>query len=90
MHDMKQMPTAAPGFPSRNEVVADYARLTGTDVSDFPVFRVLAMYKLAVVLLQLHALWRRGAAKGDDYADLDRIAAGLLDFTHNVARARAG
>ena len=88
MHDLKQMPTAAPGFPARNEVVADYARLTGTDVSDFQVFRVLAMYKLAVVLLQLHALWQRGAAKGDDYASLDKVALGLLQFTHDVARGR--
>ena len=89
MHDMKQMPTAAPGFQTRNEVVAAYARLTGTAVSDFQVFRVLALYKLAVVLLQLHALWRRGAAKGDDYASMDRVAAGLLQFTHDVAQRRA-
>lgn len=89
MADMKQLPTAAPGFPTRNEVVAIYARLTGADVSDYPVFRVLAMFKLAVVLLQLHALWRRGAAKGGDYADLARIAADLLTFTHDVAQGRA-
>ena len=89
MHDLKQMPTAAPGFQTRTEIVADYARLTSTDVSDFQVFRVLAMYKLAVVLLQLHALWQRGAAKGDDYARLDRIALGLLQLTHDVAQGRA-
>ncbi len=34
------------------------------DVSDWPVLRVLAMLKLAVVLLQLFALYQRGAAKG--------------------------
>jgi aminoglycoside phosphotransferase (APT) family kinase protein len=84
MHDMKQLPTAAPGFPTRNEVVAHYARLTGRDVSDFPVLRVLAMFKLAVVLLQLHALWKRGSAKGDDYADMDRIATELLVFAKDA------
>ncbi len=88
MHDMKQLPTAAPGFPTRNEVVADYARLTGRDVSDFPVLRVLAMFKLAVVLLQLHALWKRGSAKGDDYADMDRIATELLVFAKDAAAGR--
>ena len=86
MHDMKQLPTAAPGFPTRNEVVAAYAKLTGTDVSDYPVFRVLAMFKLAVVLLQLDALWRRGAAKGADYATLARVAGELLEMTHDVAK----
>jgi aminoglycoside phosphotransferase (APT) family kinase protein len=80
MHDMKQLPTAAPGFPTRNEVVAHYARLTGRDVSDLPVLRGLATFKLAVVLLQLHALWKRGAVKGDDYAPLDRIATELMEI----------
>jgi len=89
MHDLKQLPTAAPGFPKRDEVVAAYARLTGRDVSDFPVLRVLAMFKLAVVLLQLHALWKRGAAKGDDYAGFDRIASELLVFARDVATGRA-
>ena len=29
------------------------------------------------------------ASKGDDYAKLDKIAAGLLAFTHDVAHGRA-
>jgi aminoglycoside phosphotransferase (APT) family kinase protein len=89
MHDMKQLPTAAPGFPTRNEVVDRYARLTGRDVSDYPALRVVAMLKLAVVLLQLHALWQRGAAKGDDYAGLARIATELLLFAKDAAEGRA-
>ena len=89
MHEMKQLPTAAPGFQTRDQIVAAYARLTGTDVSDFPTLRVLAMVKLSVVLLQLHALWKRGAAKGGDYATLDLVAAELLQFTHDVAQGRA-
>ena len=88
MHDMKQLPTAAPGFPTRNEVVDHYGRLTGRDVSDFPVLRGVAMFKLAVVLLQLHALWKRGAAKGDDYAGMARIAEELLEFARDVAAGR--
>jgi aminoglycoside phosphotransferase (APT) family kinase protein len=89
MLNLRQMPTTAPGFPTRNEVVADYARLTGADVSDYPVLRVLATLKLAVVLLQLHALWQRGSARGADYADLARIAGDLLLFTRDVAQGRA-
>lgn len=89
MADLKQMPTAAPGFPTRNEIVAFYAKATGVDVSDYPVLRVLAMYKLAIVLLQLDALYRRGAAKGADYARLADVAFELLEFTRDVAQARA-
>lgn len=89
MHDMRQLPTAAPGFPTRSEVVATYGQLTGRDVSDFPALRVLAMFKLAVVLLQLYALWDRGAAKGDDYKPMQRIATELLAFAKDVAEGRA-
>jgi aminoglycoside phosphotransferase (APT) family kinase protein len=89
MHALRQMPTAAPGFASRREVVEMYARQTGVDVSDFPVLRVLAMLKLAVVLLQLFALYQRGAAKGADYAELDRVATELLAYATDVAHGRA-
>jgi aminoglycoside phosphotransferase (APT) family kinase protein len=88
MFDLKQMPTAALGFPTRSEVVELYAKAMGVDVSDYPVLRVLAMYKLAVVLLQLDALYRRGAAKGADYAHLAGVAYELLEFTREVARGR--
>lgn len=88
MHDMKQLPTAVAGFPSRRDVIESYARLTSADISDYPVFRVLAMYKLAVVLLQLHALWQRGAAKGADYQSLAKVAGELLEMTHDVAQGR--
>lgn len=86
MHELQQLPTAAPGFPTREEVVSAYARTTGVDVSDYPVLRALAIFKLAVVLLQLNALWRRGAAKGDDYAALDVVARDLLLFARDGAR----
>jgi aminoglycoside phosphotransferase (APT) family kinase protein len=89
LHALRQMPTAAPGFASRREVVAAYARETGVDVSDFPVLRVLAMLKLAVVLLQLFALYQRGAAKGSDYADLDQVATELTAYAIDVANGRA-
>jgi aminoglycoside phosphotransferase (APT) family kinase protein len=89
MHALRQMPTTAPGFARRQEVVATYAREMGIDVSDWPVLRVLAMLKLAVVLLQLFALYQRGAAKGADYAELDQVATELLAYATDVARGRA-
>jgi aminoglycoside phosphotransferase (APT) family kinase protein len=89
MHALRQMPTAAPGFASRQEIVAAYAGAMDVDVSDWPVLRVLAMLKLAVVLLQLFALYQRGAAKGSDYAGLDQVATELLAYATDVAHARA-
>jgi aminoglycoside phosphotransferase (APT) family kinase protein len=89
MHALRQMPTKAPGFATRREVVTNYAREMNIDVSDWPVLRVLAKLKLAVVLLQLFALYQRGAAKGDDYADLDQVATELLAYATDVAHGRA-
>jgi aminoglycoside phosphotransferase (APT) family kinase protein len=89
MHALRQMPTAAPGFASRREVIEAYAREMGVDVSDWPQLRVLAMLKLAVVLLQLFALYQRGAAKGADYAELDRVATELLAYATDIAHGRA-
>ena len=89
MHALRQMPTTAPGFVTRREVVATYARAMDVDVSDWSALRVLAMLKLAVVLLQLFALYQRGAAKGTDYAELDQVATELLAYATDVAHGRA-
>ena len=53
MHDMEQMPADEGGFWPREQAVASYAALSGRDVSDFLFHRVLAMYKLGVIFLQL-------------------------------------
>ena len=54
MHDMTQMP-ADRGRPvsAPQQAVAEYARLTGRDVSNILFHRVLTMYKLSVIFLQL-------------------------------------
>jgi aminoglycoside phosphotransferase (APT) family kinase protein len=82
------MPTALPGFPTRDEVVMRYARLTGHDVCDYPVFRVLALLKLGVVFLQLHQRWQSGAVGDERYADFRRLGAELLEYTHTNMRGQ--
>jgi aminoglycoside phosphotransferase (APT) family kinase protein len=44
-----QAVTAVPGFPTRAELVAEYARRSGRDVDHVDFYRVLALYKLAVI-----------------------------------------
>jgi aminoglycoside phosphotransferase (APT) family kinase protein len=89
MHDMAQMPSVEAGLCSRAEAVATYARLTGRDVSDFVFHRVLAMYKLSVIFLQLGMRWRSGATTDARYAPLTAIGTGILEFTHEIAQGRA-
>jgi aminoglycoside phosphotransferase (APT) family kinase protein len=89
MHDMEQMPAVEACLSSRQEAVAAYARLSGRDMSDFLFHRVLAMYKLAVIFLQLGLRYRTGATQEPRYAPLAGIGTGVLQFTHEIAQGRA-
>ena len=50
--------------------MATYAALSGRDMSDFLFHRVLAMYKLGVIFLQLGYRYRSGATTEPRYAGL--------------------
>lgn len=85
MRVLAQMPTAEPGFPSRDEVLHTYASRTGVDLSDFRFYRVLAMFKLTVVFMQLHARYLRGEVTDEKYGGFGALAAGLLDCTEALS-----
>ena len=88
MQRLAQMPTNAPGFPTRDEIAERYGDLTGIDMTDLPALRVLAIYKLAVVFLQLHALYGVGPTANPKYANFDTLGEDLLLFTRDVADGR--
>ena len=89
MHDMQQMPADEACLWPRQQAVAEYARITGRDVSDFLFHRVLAMYKLSVIFLQLGLRYRTGVTTDPRYAPLSAIGTGILEFTHEIAQGRA-
>ncbi|HEX7648444.1 MAG TPA: phosphotransferase family protein [Noviherbaspirillum sp.] len=86
MHTLRQMPTAQRGFPTREEAAMTYAKAMGRDLSDFRFYRVLAMFKLAVIFHQLHARYKQGATQDPRYAAFGELADGILEFTHTVAK----
>jgi len=88
MHQLRQMPSAAPGFPSRAEVLEAYARRSGIDIGDFRFYRVLSVFRLAIVFRQLVNLYRRGARTSPEFAGFGDVAAGLLDFAEAIADGR--
>ncbi|RYZ11155.1 MAG: phosphotransferase family protein [Comamonadaceae bacterium] len=85
MQALGQMPSAEPGFPSRDDVLQAYAARTGADLSGFRFHRVLAMFKLAVVFMQLHARYLRGEVSDPRFPRLGTLAAGLLECTEALA-----
>jgi len=88
LHDMAQMPADEGGFLPREQAVATYAALSGRDMSDFLFHRVLAMYKLGVIFLQLGYRWRSGATAEPRYAGLTSIGTGITEFAHEIAQGR--
>lgn len=89
MHEMAQMPADQPGFLTRRQAVETYATLSRRDMAPFLFHRVLAMYKLAVIFLQLGYRYRSGATTEPRYASLSAIGTGILEFTHEIAQGRA-
>ena len=89
LHDMAQMPAVEAGLIPRQQALASYAALSGRDVSDFLFHRVLAMYKLGVIFLQLGYRYRSGATTEPRYAGLTAIGTGILEFAHEIAQGRA-
>ncbi len=89
MQALRQMPTAGHGFPRRAEIVKMYAARTGRDVSDFAFHRVLAIFKLSVVFMQIHAQYRRGTSTDERFARFGEITDGLMEFALDVAMGRA-
>jgi aminoglycoside phosphotransferase (APT) family kinase protein len=89
LHDMEQMPADEGGFYPRQQAVETYAALSGRDVSDFLFHRVLAMYKLGVIFLQLGYRYRSGATTEPRYAGLTAIGTGIVEFAHEIAQGRA-
>jgi aminoglycoside phosphotransferase (APT) family kinase protein len=59
--------TAESGFPSRERLVATYARLTAFDVSDVPWYRAFAYFKLAVICQGIAARAAGGAMLGSGF-----------------------
>ncbi|MFQ5773346.1 MAG: phosphotransferase family protein [Kiloniellaceae bacterium] len=73
------MPTWREGFPSRAEAIERYARGTGFDLREIHWYHVFGVFKIAVVLQQIHIRFLRGQTEDRRFAVFgDRVAA-LID-----------
>lgn len=67
-------PTAVPGFPSRDDLIARYAAATGADLSELAYYRTYNSFKTACILIGVYARYRAGQ-KSTEGVDLDVLFA---------------
>jgi aminoglycoside phosphotransferase (APT) family kinase protein len=59
--------TRHPGFLSRDEIVAEYARRTGRNVDHIDYYQVLALYKLTIISAGIWARYLKGETVGEGF-----------------------
>jgi len=85
-------PTAAPGFPSRAELLERYAELTGRDVSQVDYYRAFQYWRLAAIVEGVLARYLKGVmGKAADTAafraQVDQLANSALEMVRRWDRS---
>jgi len=86
--DLKEvMPTvtSTPGFMTRKEFMGRYAQRSGRDLSEMHWYMVFGYFKLAVILQQIYARWRKGQTRDERFANFDRRVRSVIVHANNLA-----
>ncbi len=76
--------TAAPGFLSRQEMVARYAERTGRDVSGFDWYEAFAAFKAAVIEEGIYARYLKGETVGEGFDHFGRSARKTIELALDI------
>jgi aminoglycoside phosphotransferase (APT) family kinase protein len=71
------VPTAAPGFLSREEFISRYSERTCRNTGSALFYYAYGLFKLAVILQQIYFRWRQGLTHDERFAGLGRMVAAL-------------
>jgi aminoglycoside phosphotransferase (APT) family kinase protein len=82
---LAQAPTTLPGFYTRAELVHRYATRSGRDVEAIPFYETFALWKTAIVVMQLFVLYKNGQLKDERLAVFDQRVVALAEAAHEVA-----
>jgi aminoglycoside phosphotransferase (APT) family kinase protein len=82
------MASAAPGYPAVPEVIAQYAKCSGRDLSDLGFYIALASFKAAVILEGIHYRYVHGQTVGEGFQEIGAmveplVASGLAAIREN-------
>jgi aminoglycoside phosphotransferase (APT) family kinase protein len=77
--------TSTPGFMSRGEFMDRYAEQSGRDLSEMHWYMVFGYFKLAVILQQIYARWKKGQTQDERFADFDQRVQNLILHAKSLA-----
>jgi aminoglycoside phosphotransferase (APT) family kinase protein len=63
--------TSTPGFMTRRGFMDRYAHSSGRDLSEMHWYMVFGYFKLAVILQQIYARWKKGQTRDERFANFD-------------------
>ena len=86
---MQPAPTRAGGFPSRVDLVSNYARLAAVDVSDLNYYRALSYWRIAIIGEGMKRRYESGdmPAEGANLATIERRVRERADLADQLLRA---
>jgi len=77
--------TSTPGFMTRREFMDHYADMSGRDLSEMHWYMVFGYFKLAAILQQIYARWKKGQTTDERFADFDRRVRTLILHANDLA-----
>jgi aminoglycoside phosphotransferase (APT) family kinase protein len=85
LKDVMPTVTSTPGFMMRKEFMERYAEKGGRDLSEMHWYMVFGYFKLAVILQQIYARWKKGQTTDERFANFDRRVRTLILFASDLA-----
>lgn len=77
--------TTLPGFMTREEIVEDYAKKSGRDVSNIQFYLAFAYFKNAVIAQQIYYRYKRGQTQDERFATFNQHTFNLIQQARRTA-----
>jgi aminoglycoside phosphotransferase (APT) family kinase protein len=77
--------TSTPGFMTRREFMERYAEKSGRDISHMHWYMVFGYFKLAVILQQIYARWKKGQTRDERFANFNERVRNVIVHANDLA-----
>jgi len=77
--------TSTPGFMTREEFMDRYAHSSGRNLSKMHWYMVFGYFKLAVILQQIYARWKKGQTTNERFANFNQGVQTLIVYARKLA-----